>query len=98
MTQPLWTTVDQYINDMLVPEDDALKQALADSAAAGLPEIHVAPNQGKLLNLLATDCGAKRILEIGTLGAYSTIWLARARHPMCRRKRIRRFHHRNCAR
>jgi predicted O-methyltransferase YrrM len=81
MDQPLWTSVDQYISQMLVPEDDALRQALADSAAAGLPEIHVAPNQGKLLNLLASSCGARRILEIGTLGGYSTIWLARSLPP-----------------
>ncbi|XLM20879.1 methyltransferase, partial [Chromobacterium piscinae] len=62
----------------MVKQDAALEAALADSAAAGLPAINVAPNQGKFLNLLARIHGAKRILEIGTLGGYSTIWLARA--------------------
>jgi predicted O-methyltransferase YrrM len=81
MNEQLWTSVDQYISNMLVAEDPGLSAALADSAAAGLPEIHVAPNQGKLLNLLAGNCGARRILEIGTLGGYSTIWLARALSP-----------------
>ncbi|MFE1266350.1 O-methyltransferase [Streptomyces sp. NPDC058758] len=78
MTNPQWNDVDAYVTDLLVPADDALTAALADSAAAGLPEIAVAPNQGKLLNLLAQVQGARRILEIGTLGGYSTIWLARA--------------------
>jgi predicted O-methyltransferase YrrM len=78
MTQTLWTAVDAYLCDQLVNEDDALKQALQDSRAAGLPDIAVAPNQGKMLNLFARLIGAKRILEIGTLGGYSTIWLARA--------------------
>jgi predicted O-methyltransferase YrrM len=78
MSKAQWTVVDQYITDMLVPPDRALDDALAASEAAGLPSIHVAPNQGKLLQLLATIHGAKRILEIGTLGGYSTIWLARA--------------------
>ncbi len=63
---------------MLVPEDGCLKQALSDSEAAGLPPHNVAPNQGKFLHLLARVQGARRILEIGTLGGYSTIWLARA--------------------
>ncbi|MFF4171825.1 O-methyltransferase [Streptomyces sp. NPDC001744] len=78
MTNPRWTAVDQYVTDLLVPDDEALSAALADSAAAGLPEIAVAPNQGKLLHLLARTQGARKILEIGTLGGYSTIWLARA--------------------
>jgi len=78
MTQELWTAVDQYINDLLVPPDSALAAALSDSAAAGLPSINVTPNQGKLLSLLARIRGARTILEIGTLGGYSTIWLARA--------------------
>ncbi|WP_037330108.1 methyltransferase, partial [Saccharothrix sp. NRRL B-16314] len=60
------------------PADEVLTAALADSAAAGLPEIAVAPNQGKLLHLLALTQGARTVLEIGTLGGYSTIWLARA--------------------
>jgi predicted O-methyltransferase YrrM len=74
----LWTAVDQYLTDTLIPPDDALTAALAANAAAGLPAIDVAPNQGKLLQLLAQLRGASRILEIGTLGGYSTIWLARA--------------------
>jgi predicted O-methyltransferase YrrM len=78
MTLEKWTTVDRYISDMLVPGDSALDAALDASKAAGLPSISVAPNQGKLLYLLARLCGARNILEIGTLGAYSTIWLARA--------------------
>jgi predicted O-methyltransferase YrrM len=78
MTQALWTEVDHYLVDRLVPHDPALDATLAASNAAGLPPIHVAPNQGKLLNLLARLRGARRILEIGTLGGYSTIWLARA--------------------
>ncbi|WP_134684850.1 O-methyltransferase [Brevibacillus migulae] len=73
-----WTEVDQYITDMLVPVDPALDAALKANAEAGLPAIDVAPNQGKLLHLLAKIQGAKTILEIGTLGGYSTIWLARA--------------------
>jgi predicted O-methyltransferase YrrM len=78
MTQTLWTAVDDYISQTVTPSDAALDQALADSKAAGLPPINVAPNQGKLLQLLATMIGARRILEVGTLGGYSTIWLARA--------------------
>ncbi len=70
--------MDRYITDLLVPEDSALKDALRDSAAAGLPPIAVTPNQGKLLELLARVQGARTILELGTLGGYSTIWLARA--------------------
>lgn len=76
--QDQWTAVDKYYADLLVSPDAALDAALRDSAAAGLPSIHVAPNQGKLLHLLAKIQNAKKILEIGTLGAYSTIWLARA--------------------
>ncbi len=77
MDQELWTSVDQYMNDKLVHSDSALDEALRANEAAGLPAIGVAPNQGKLLALLARVQGAKRILEIGTLGGYSTIWLAR---------------------
>lgn len=73
-----WTAVDRYISDHLVPADPALEAALADSDAAGLPSIAVTPNQGKLLELLARVQGARSILELGTLGGYSTIWLARA--------------------
>ena len=81
MSQDLWTAVDDYITDALVPGDPALDAALEASAAAGLPAIHVAPNQGRLLMLLAQLRGARSILEIGTLGGYSTIWLGRALPP-----------------
>jgi predicted O-methyltransferase YrrM len=76
-----WTAVDRYISDLLVGADPALDGALAASAAAGLPAIAVAPPQGKLLMILARAMGARTILEIGTLGGYSTIWLARALPP-----------------
>jgi predicted O-methyltransferase YrrM len=78
MDEQQWSDVDQYLVSLLAPSDEALDNALRDSDAAGLPQINVAPNQGKLLTLLATIQGAQRILEIGTLGGYSTIWLARA--------------------
>ena len=78
MTQEQWTAVDRYITDLLVPPDPALDAALQASAAAGLPPHDVSPSQGKLLLLLAQIQGARTILEIGTLGGYSTIWLARA--------------------
>jgi predicted O-methyltransferase YrrM len=78
MTQDQWTAVDRYINDLLLPPDPALDAALQASATAGLPAHNVSPNQGKLLFLLARIQGACTILEIGTLGGYSTIWLARA--------------------
>jgi predicted O-methyltransferase YrrM len=80
-TDELWTAVDTYIADHLVGDDEALDAALAASEAAGLPPINVAPNQGKFLMLLAQAVGARRILEIGTLGGYSTIWLARGLVP-----------------
>ncbi|HEX9198285.1 MAG TPA: O-methyltransferase [Acidobacteriaceae bacterium] len=73
-----WSAVDRYITDSLIPQDTTLDAAMEANAAAGLPSIDVAPNQGKLLHLLALMTGARRILEIGTLGGYSTIWLARA--------------------
>lgn len=76
-----WIAVDRYITDLLIPSDPALDAALEDSTAAGLPHIQVSPAQGKLLHLLARGMGAHRILEIGTLGGYSTIWLARALPP-----------------
>ena len=78
MNQELWTDVDNYLVENLIPADPALEKALKSNQAAGLPTIDVAPNQGKLLHLLARIQGARRILEIGTLGGYSTIWLARA--------------------
>jgi predicted O-methyltransferase YrrM len=73
--------IDQYIERLFVPRDPVFEQALRDATAAGLPEIHVSPNEGKLLYLLAKLAGAKRVLEIGLLGGYSTIWLARAISP-----------------
>lgn len=76
--QNTWTQVDEYFDDALLTDDDALEAALKASTEAGLPEIAVAPNQGKLLRLFAQMQGAKSILEIGTLGGYSTIWLASA--------------------
>jgi predicted O-methyltransferase YrrM len=78
MTQELWSKVDDYINETLVPADAALENAVKKSIEAGLPQIQVSPSQGKLLHLLARSIRAQRILEIGTLGGYSTIWLARA--------------------
>ena len=63
MTQQLWTSVDDYITDLFVPFDPVMKEALATSEAAGLPSISVAPNEGKLLMLMAQICGARRILE-----------------------------------
>ena len=78
MGQKKWSAVDSYIMERLVAPDPALDAALKANAAAGLPLIDVAPNQGKLLYVLALTKGARRILEIGTLGGYSTIWLARA--------------------
>ncbi len=73
-----WAEVDHYFSELLAPDDDALAAALRDSDAAGLPRIAVSPNQGKLLQLLAQLRGARRILEFGTLGGYSSIWLGRA--------------------
>lgn len=73
-----WAEVDRYLVETVVGADDALDHALAANASAGLPPIDVSPTQGKLLNLLARMVGATRVLEIGTLGGYSTIWLARA--------------------
>ncbi|MFI5747951.1 O-methyltransferase [Streptomyces sp. NPDC051644] len=78
MTLAQWTEVDDYFNDLLVGPDEALDAAVEASDKAGLPAIQVAANQGKLLNLLARLQGARTVLEIGTLGGYSTIWLARA--------------------
>lgn len=78
MSREQWTAVDRYITDLFVPSEPALEAALAASDRAGLPAISVSPNQGKLLHLLARAMDAHNILEIGTLGGYSTIWLARA--------------------
>ncbi len=74
----LWTAVDTYIAQNLIPSDQILEETLKANAEAGLPSIDVSPTQGKFLYLLAKIKGATRILEIGTLGGYSTIWLARA--------------------
>src|SRR5271169_6543782 len=78
MSQELWTAVDGYLAEKLIAKDAVLEAAVATNAAAGLPAIDVTPNQGKLLYLMARMIGARRILEIGTLGGYSTIWMARA--------------------
>ena len=80
-SQALWTAVDRYIVESLIPSDPILEESLRANAEAHLPSIDVAPNQGKLLHLLARIQGSRRILEIGTLGGYSTIWLARALPP-----------------
>jgi len=76
-----WSAVDEFITSALIPADEALAVALRDTEAAGLPPINVTPAQGRLLHLLAQTQGAKSILEVGTLGGYSTIWLARALPP-----------------
>jgi predicted O-methyltransferase YrrM len=78
MSKKKWTAVDTYIDSMLAPSDSALDAALEGMKSAGLPPISVTASQGKLLYLLAKLQGARRILEIGTLGGYSTIWMARA--------------------
>ncbi len=78
MTQEQWTAVDDYITDLFVPPDPVLDTAIQATSDAGMPLINVAPNQGKLLHILALAHGARSILEIGTLAGYSTIWLARA--------------------
>lgn len=78
MTQRVWNDVDDYIAGLLIGQDEALDKTLEASDQAGLPQINVSPNQGKMLNLIARIRGARRILEIGTLAGYSTIWLARA--------------------
>ena len=78
MPEEQWSAVDEYIADHLLLPDSALESALQTSAAAGLPPINISPAQGKLLYLLAKAMGARTILELGTLGGYSAIWLARA--------------------
>ncbi len=78
MSRDLWISVDRYMEGALLQPDSVLEAALEANAAAGLPAIDVAPNQGKLLYLIAQMLGARSILEIGTLGGYSTIWLGRA--------------------
>ncbi len=81
ITEQSWATVDRYLTDTVVKPDDALNAALEASDAAGLPSIAVSPSQGKFLHLLARLVKARTILEVGTLGGYSTIWLARALPP-----------------
>src|ERR1700684_6315 len=81
MDKQLWTAVDEYTTGLLMPPDAVLEATLAASDEAGLPTISVSPSTGKLLMLLAQLAGASRILEIGTLGGYSSIWLARALKP-----------------
>jgi len=78
MTAELWSRVDGYIVEKLVQEDDALAAALDANSVAGLPAIDVSTAQGKFLNLMVRITGARRVLELGTLGGYSTIWMARA--------------------
>lgn len=73
-----WTKVDDYFGDLLAPEDDVMRDVLRANHKAGLPAIGVSPLQGKFLFLLVKIVGARRVLEIGTLGGYSTIWMARA--------------------
>ncbi len=81
MSEQKWTAVEGYIDEMLVQSDDVLLAVIEASRAAGLPPVHVSPPEGKLLHVLARLNHARAILEIGTLGAYSTIWLARALPP-----------------
>ncbi len=78
MTDPMWATVDDYWTGLLHAPDPVLDAALEANVLGGLPAIDVSPPQGKMLHLLARSIGARRILEVGTLGGYSTIWLARA--------------------
>ncbi|GAA3024662.1 O-methyltransferase [Kitasatospora albolonga] len=78
MGQDQWTRVDEYFSETLIGDDPELTAAQAAADAAGLPQIAVAPNQGRMLQLFARSIGAKRILEVGTLGGYSAIWLGRA--------------------
>jgi predicted O-methyltransferase YrrM len=81
MPEQVWAEVDDFFTQHLLPTDDVLRATLEHNLEEQLPPIAVTPPQGKLLHLLARSCGARRILEIGTLGAYSTIWLARALKP-----------------
>ena len=81
MASDIYSAVDRYIEELFVPADEALDAALKAVTEAGLPQIQVSPALGKLLYLLARLCGARRILEMGTLGGYSAIWLARALAP-----------------
>ncbi|MBS0374221.1 MAG: O-methyltransferase [Proteobacteria bacterium] len=81
MSEALWTNIDTYIEERLIPQDDALLAAITASRAAGLPPIAVSAAHGRFLQLIARVVGARRILEVGTLGGYSAIWLARGLVP-----------------
>ena len=81
MTPELLADIDDYIEQLFVEDDSTLTANVADAEAAGLPKIQISPNQGRLLYLLTKISGARRVLEIGTLGGYSTTWLARALPP-----------------
>jgi predicted O-methyltransferase YrrM len=81
MTEERWAEVDQFVGATIAPDDEVLRHAVERCEAAGLPPIQVSPPQGKLLNLLARSIGAEAVLEFGTLGGYSTIWLGRALPP-----------------
>src|SRR5690242_13683830 len=81
MTSETWSAVDDYVTRLVIPADPALDAGQRDAAAAGLPAISVSAPQGKFLQLLVRISGARRILEIGTLAGYSTIWMARALPP-----------------
>lgn len=81
MDQKFFEAVDRYVGQMLAPEDDALQAVSRSIAEAGMPQISISPNQGKFLQVMARLCGARHILEIGTLAGYSTIWMARALPP-----------------
>ena len=78
MSEEIWNKVDDYLDKLIIDQDHALLSALRDSEEADLPKINVSPSLGKMLHILARSISAKRILEMGTLGAYSTIWLARS--------------------
>jgi caffeoyl-CoA O-methyltransferase len=81
MNAELFGSVDNYINDLVAPHDEALAAAEREIIESGIPQISVSANQGKFLQVLAKLSGAKKILEVGTLGGYSTIWMARALPP-----------------
>lgn len=81
MSTEIFQQVDDYIRDMFAEEDDALKETIASLQKEGIPQISVSANQGKFLHIMALLAGAKKILELGTLGGYSTIWMARALPP-----------------
>jgi len=75
-SRPEWVAVEQYLSDAVVHQEAALRRAVQSAADAGMPAIEVTPNAGKLLKLLVMTCGAKHVLEIGTLAGFSTIWMA----------------------